>query len=88
LSGTFAASMERVVRMAAKTLSAPAALVALLGDDRRCFAAGSLWLEWFAHDAGGLVRAGILQRTIDQGGTLAIRDARLANDDLMLRDRR
>jgi diguanylate cyclase (GGDEF)-like protein len=85
LSGTFAASMERLVRITAKTLDAPAALLALLGDDRRCFVSGSLWREWFAHDTGALIRSGILQRTIDSGGTLALRDARVAEDDLMLR---
>lgn len=85
LSGTFAASMERLVRLTATTLSAPAALLALLGEDRRCFTSGSLWREWFAHDAGALIRSGILQRTIDHGGTLALRDARVAEDDLVLR---
>jgi diguanylate cyclase (GGDEF)-like protein len=85
LSGTFAASMERLVRIAARTLDAPAAILALLGEDRRTFTAGSLWREWFAHDSGALIRSGILQRTIDNGGTLAIRDARVAEDDLALR---
>ena len=85
LSGTFAASMERLVKVAVKTLPAPAALIALLGDDRRSFWAGSTSREWFAHDAGALVRSGILQRTIDSGGTLALRDARNTNGDLGLR---
>jgi diguanylate cyclase (GGDEF)-like protein len=85
LSGTFAASMERLARMATVTLPAPAALLALLGSDRRCFSAGDSWREWFAHDAGALVRSGILQRTVDHGGTLAVRDARVAEDDLVLR---
>jgi diguanylate cyclase (GGDEF)-like protein len=85
LSGTFAASIERLVRMTADTVSAPAAILALLGSDRRCFWAGSMWREWFAHDAGALVRSGILQRTIENGGALTVRDARVAEDDLMLR---
>jgi diguanylate cyclase (GGDEF)-like protein len=86
LSGTFAASMERVARLAALTLPAPAALLALFGDDRRCFHAGSLRRAWFAHDSGVLVRSGLLQRTIDSGGTLVLRNALDSEDDWALRD--
>jgi diguanylate cyclase (GGDEF)-like protein len=85
LSGTFAVSMERLVRMAASSLNVPAAILALLGSDRRSFSAGRSWREWFAHDPGALVRSGILQRTVEQGGTLRVRDARIAEDDLVLR---
>lgn len=84
LSGTLAASMERLARMAAGSIGAPAVLLALLGDDRRCFFAGTLWREWFAHDTGALVRSGVVRRAVDLGGTLAIRDARLVPDDLRL----
>jgi diguanylate cyclase (GGDEF)-like protein len=85
LSGTFAASMERLVRVAATTVNVPAAVLVLLGSDRRSFSAGCTWRDWFAHDPGSLVRSGILQRTVEQGGTLAVRDARIAEDDLVLR---
>lgn len=80
LSGTFAASMENLARLTSDVMRAPAALVALVGEDRRSFAAGSHWLEWFAHDSGALVRAGILRRTVDSGGTLAFEDARQSDD--------
>ena len=85
LSGTFAAAMERLVRMTASTLNVPAAVIALLGSDRRSFSSGRTWREWFAHDPGALVRSGILERTVEQGGILAVRDARIAQDDLVLR---
>ncbi len=85
MSGTFAASMERLIRMTASTIPARAALLAFLGDDRRCFTAGSVWREWFSHDSGALIRSGILQRTVDHGGTLEVRDARVADGDLVLR---
>ncbi len=85
LSGTFAASMERLVRIAASTLSVPSTLLALLGSDRRCFAAGRYWHDWYSHDTGALLRSGLLQRTVEQGGTLAVRDARIAEGDLVLR---
>lgn len=84
LSGTLAASMERLARMAAGSIGAPAVLLALMGDDRRCFFAGTLWREWFAHDTGALVRSGVVRRAVDMGGTLAIRDARLVSDDLKI----
>jgi diguanylate cyclase (GGDEF)-like protein len=84
LSGTFAASMENLARLTVDVLRVPAALVALLGDDRRTFAAGSHWLEWFAHDSGALVRAGILRRTVENGGILTLEDAR-RSEELELR---
>ena len=84
LSGTFAASMERLVGLISKSVSAPAALIALLGDDRRSFCAGHMRRDWFAHDAGALIRSGLLQRTIDSGGLLSLGDLE-AVDDLMLR---
>lgn len=80
LSGTFAASMERLLKVVANTVPAPAALIAMMGDDRRTFAAGRLWHEWFAHDAGALIRAGILQRTRANGGSMRLRDARTEPD--------
>ncbi|HEX6942845.1 MAG TPA: EAL domain-containing protein [Gemmatimonadaceae bacterium] len=84
LSGTFAASMERLVGVVSKTVAAPAALIALLGDDRRSFWAGPMWRDWFAHDAGALIRCGLMQRTLDNGGTLSLNDL-CAMDDIVLR---
>lgn len=85
LNGTFAASMERLARLAAAAVPAPAAIVGLLGDDRRTFPAGEYTRDWFAHDAGALVRTGILQRAVDSGGTFATSDARGLADDPQLR---
>ncbi len=76
--------MERLLKVAAHSLPAPAVLIAMLGNDRRTFAAGRLWHEWFAHDSGALVRSGILQHTIRGGGTLVLRDIR-SELDLALR---
>jgi len=76
--------MERLLKVAAGSIPAPAVLIAMLGDDRRSFAAGRLWHEWFAHDAGALIRSGILHRTTAGGGTFTLRDAR-AEPDLPLR---
>lgn len=84
MSGTFALSMERLLRVAAQSVPAPAVLVAMLGDDRRTFAAGRLWHEWFAHDSGALMRSGIVQRTLASGGSFVLRDAR-TEPDLALR---
>jgi diguanylate cyclase (GGDEF)-like protein len=84
LSGTFAASMERLLKVVARTAPAPAALIAMMGDDRRTFSAGHLWHEWFAHDAGALIRTGILARAVEGGGVVALRDAR-TEADLALR---
>lgn len=85
MSGTFAASMERLVGVVSKSVSAPAALIALLGDDRRSFSAGQMWRDWFRHDAGALIRSGVMQRTLDNGGTLSLSDLNAMDGDLALR---
>jgi diguanylate cyclase (GGDEF)-like protein len=77
--------MERVVGVVAKSLSARAALVVLLGDDRRSFSAGNLWRDWFAHDAGALIRSGLMKRTIDNGGTLSVNDLLAPDGEIALR---
>ena len=84
LSGTFAASMERLVGLVAKSVTAPAALIALLGDDRRSFCAGQMRRDWFSHDAGALIRCGLMQRTLENGGMLSMEDLGSA-DDVVLR---
>ena len=76
--------MERLVGLVARSTSAPASLIALLGDDRRSFFAGDLHRDWFAHDAGALIRSGLMQRTLDNGGTLTLTDLP-ASDDVRLR---
>src|SRR5688500_20250054 len=66
--------MERLVGLIAKSISAPAALIALLGDDRRSFCAGGMRRDCFSHDPGALIRSGLMQRTLDSGGSLAPQD--------------
>jgi diguanylate cyclase (GGDEF)-like protein len=67
--------MERIARLAVTVLHAPAAAVALFGADRRSFRAGDFSPNWLSHDSGLLVRAGLISRALDEGGTLAIDDA-------------
>ncbi|HEX5436153.1 MAG TPA: EAL domain-containing protein [Gemmatimonadaceae bacterium] len=62
LDGGLAASLERIARLAATLLHAPAAVIALLGDDRRCFGWGDGLPDWYAHDVGVLVRSGLSER--------------------------
>jgi diguanylate cyclase (GGDEF)-like protein len=78
--------MERLVGVVSKTIAAPAALVALLGDDRRSFCAGEMRRDWFAHDAGALIRSGLLQRTLDNGGMLSLADLHAVESDAALRN--
>ena len=75
LSGTMAASMERVARLAVGVLGVPAATLALLGADRRTFRAGGFARPWISHDSGVLVRTGLVSRALDNGGVLALNDA-------------
>ncbi|HNV76862.1 MAG TPA: EAL domain-containing protein [Gemmatimonadaceae bacterium] len=74
LSGTLAASMERVARLAVTVLGAPAATLALLGTDRRTFRAGGFARPWISHDSGVLVRTGLISRALDNGGVLSLND--------------
>ena len=77
--------MERLVGVVARSINARASLVVLLGDDRRSFSAGELWRDWFAHDAGALIRSGLMQRTLDNGGTLALNDMHAPEVDVVVR---
>ena len=77
--------MERLVGMVTRVIPTPAALVILLGDDRRSFWAGRMWRDWFAHDAGALIRCGMMQRTIDNGGTIALTNLHETEGDVILR---
>ncbi len=59
--GPLAAAMDRLASLAASALRAPFALIILTGDDRRCFAAGSVLPDWAQHDAGALWRSGFVE---------------------------
>ncbi len=76
LDGTLAASLERAARLAATVLQAPAAFIALVGSDRRCFGGGADLPSWFFHDQGVLIRSGLGTRIGDAKGVLAVTDAR------------
>jgi diguanylate cyclase (GGDEF)-like protein len=76
LDGTLAASLERTARLAATVLQAPAAFVALVGSDRRCFGGGSDLPPWFFHDPGVLIRSGLGARIGDAKGVVTVTDAR------------
>ena len=76
LDGALAAALERVARIAATSLRAPAAAVLLLGEDRRCFASGTAAPTWLTHDPGALFRAGLAARVLERDTPLALADAR------------
>ena len=76
LDGTLAASLERATRLAATVLQPPAAFIALVGSDRRCFGGGSDLPPWFFHDPGVLVRSGLGMRISEAKGVVAVTDAR------------
>lgn len=84
LSGTLAASMERIARLTAETLPAASALIAMLGGDRRAFGGGPHEKNWFAHDPGALVRFGITRRVVEEGGYLAVSDCSTASEEVQL----
>ena len=75
LDGALAASMERLAWLAATSMRARAAVLALVGSDRRAFAVGEGIPSWFSHDPGVLVRSGIFARISGSVGTVAVRDA-------------
>jgi diguanylate cyclase (GGDEF)-like protein len=81
LDGTLAASVERIARLAATVLGAPATLIALVGDDRRCFGGGHALPGGLTRDPGVLVRSGLYARAVDSGKPLALEDARLDESD-------
>lgn len=85
LGGTLAASMERMTRMVVNASGAESGVIALLGNDRRCFQFGSNPLPWMSHDCGAIVRSGILSLTIENEGALSVRDARHVTDQDPLR---
>lgn len=64
------------MRLAATVLQAPAAFIALVGSDRRCFGGGSDLPSWFFHDPGVLVRSGLGARISEAKGVISVTDAR------------
>src|SRR4051812_25145796 len=77
LHGSLAASMERLAGLAATALRSPVAFIMLVGDDRRCFAAGPRVPAWCAHDPGALRRSGLVDRVATSPGPIVIPDVRL-----------
>ena len=76
LDGALAAALERVARIAATSLRAPAAAVVLLGQDRRCFAGGSDAYPWLSRDPGALFRTGLATSVLESDRPVALADAR------------
>ncbi|HWZ59600.1 MAG TPA: EAL domain-containing protein [Gemmatimonadaceae bacterium] len=77
LDGTLAASLERSARLAAVALRAPTAVIALVGDDRRCFVGGATPPSWLAHDPGLLMRSGICRTVLESMQPVAVADTAL-----------
>src|SRR5262245_26469294 len=77
LHGSLAASMERLAGLAATALRSPVAFIILVGDDRRCFAAGSNVPAWCRHDVGALRRSGLVERVANSVAPLIIPDVRM-----------
>jgi diguanylate cyclase (GGDEF)-like protein len=75
LDGTLAASLERAARLAATALRAPAAVLVLVGDDRRCFFGGAEPPDWLAHDPGLLFRSGVCERALHDSTPALVDDA-------------
>jgi diguanylate cyclase (GGDEF)-like protein len=78
LDGALAAALERVARIAATSLRAPAAAVVLLGQDRRCFAGGGDAYQWLSRDPGALFRTGLAMSVLESAAPVALNDAREA----------
>lgn len=78
LDGTLAASLERTARLAASALRAPAAFIALFGDDRRCFYGGEMIPAWLVRDPGALIRSGLGAVLGGASAPFAIADTREA----------
>ena len=71
--GPLAASMERLVSLAAAAVRAPFAFIIFTGNDRRSFGAGPGLPPWVSHDAGAFWRSGIGERIGD--GPVILRDS-------------
>lgn len=86
LDGVVAAALERVAQVAASSLGVEAAAVALLGEDRRCFAGGDAIPGWLTRDPGALFRSGLAACVLAARGAVAIPDASAAESREMAED--
>jgi diguanylate cyclase (GGDEF)-like protein len=75
LDGTLASYLERVATRAAAAFGAPSAVIALIGDDRRCFVGGSAPPQWLARDPGALIRSKACAGVLESGESMAVADA-------------
>jgi diguanylate cyclase (GGDEF)-like protein len=75
LDGTLASYLERVATRAAAAFGAPAAAIALVGDDRRCFVGGTAPPPWLTRDPGALIRSRACASVLDSGEPVAVSNA-------------
>jgi diguanylate cyclase (GGDEF)-like protein len=75
LDGTLALYLERVANRAAAAFSASAAVIALVGDDRRCFIGGSAPPAWLSRDPGALIRSRACAGVLESGELVAVENA-------------
>ena len=78
LDGTLASYLERVATRAAAAFGAPAAAIALVGDDRRCFVGGTVAPAWLARDPGALIRSRACAGVLESGEPVAVSNATTA----------
>jgi len=77
LDGTLASYLERVASRAAAAFSASAAVIALVGDDRRCFVGGALPPAWLGRDPGAMIRSRACAGVLESGELVAVENAGL-----------
>jgi diguanylate cyclase (GGDEF)-like protein len=75
LDGTLAMYLERVANRAAAAFGASAAVIALVGDDRRCFVGGATPPLWLSRDPGALIRSRACTGVLESGELLAVENA-------------
>ncbi len=75
LDGTLAMYLERVANRAAAAFGASAAVIALIGDDRRCFIGGSTPPPWLTRDPGALIRSRACTGVLESGELTAVENA-------------
>jgi diguanylate cyclase (GGDEF)-like protein len=75
LDGTLAMYLERVANRAAAAFGASASVIALIGDDRRCFIGGSTPPPWLSRDPGALLRSRACTGVLESGELIAAENA-------------
>lgn len=75
LDGTLASYLERVAARAAAAFHVPSAVIALVGDDRRCFVGGLVPPAWLARDPGALIRSRACASVLESGEPVAVENA-------------